>query len=84
MVQREELLQVLRRQPFQPFRVYLVDGRVFEIRYRDVNVLGETFFGIGIPEPDVPDPFAEDVIPVPLRDIQRIELEEPTGSVTSG
>src|SRR2546423_797033 len=70
MVQSQELRQLLRQRPFQPFRVHLTDGRVFEIRYPDINLLGETFFSIGIPEPNVPDPFGEYSVLVTLDEIQ--------------
>jgi hypothetical protein len=56
-MQRDVLREWLRRQPFQPFRVYLADGRTFEIRYPRMNLLAQTFIKIGIPERGSPDPF---------------------------
>ncbi len=83
MVQAQEIRQLLRQRPFQPFRVYLTDGRVFEIRYPDINLLGESFFSIGIPEPNVPDPFGEYSVLVEVEDVQRVELINPTDSAAS-
>jgi hypothetical protein len=56
-MQREVLREWLKRQPFQPFRVYLTDGRTFEIRYPRMNLLAQTFIKIGIPMPGSTDPF---------------------------
>ena len=73
MKRSEELKQLLRQRPFRPFRVHLSDGRAFEIHYPEINLVGETFFIIGIPEANVPDPFADDWVMVEMTDIQRIE-----------
>ena len=40
----QQLLQLLRQRPFKPFRVSLNDGRVFDIRYPDLNIVGMTWF----------------------------------------
>lgn len=29
----EDILEILRTTPFEPFRVYLIDGAVYEIRH---------------------------------------------------
>ena len=73
MKRSEELKQLLRQRPFRPFRVLLTDGRAFDIHYPEINLVGETFFVIGIPEPNVPDPFGDGWVMVEMTDIQRIE-----------
>jgi hypothetical protein len=60
MVHPEELLQRLRRRPFEPFFVHLSDGRVFEVRYPDMNLVFTTYLLLGIPEADHPDPIIAD------------------------
>ena len=52
-MQRETLREWLKRQPFQPFRVYLTDGRVYKVRYPRMNLLAQAFIKIGIPAPDI-------------------------------
>jgi hypothetical protein len=74
MVTPDDLLRLLRKRPFEPFRVYLTDGRTFDIRYPEMNLVGETFFDIGVPEKGVEDPFAEYGVTVPLDWISRIEV----------
>jgi hypothetical protein len=73
-MQGETLHQWLKRRPFQPFRVYLADGRMFDIRYPRMNLLGRTFIKIGIPEANSPDPLICDHTEyVPLTQITRLE-----------
>jgi hypothetical protein len=70
----EQLRQHLYRQPFEPFRVRLSDGRSYDIRYRDLNLVGESVFIIGIPEAGDPDPqFFDHTIWVPLKLIDGID-----------
>ncbi|HXG10598.1 MAG TPA: hypothetical protein VNK04_12625 [Gemmataceae bacterium] len=80
---REQLYDLLHRRPFQPFRVHLKDGRVFEIHYPEINLLGQSFIEIGIPEPDNPDPFAERTVFVLLSQIQQVEPLSGAASSTS-
>ncbi len=73
-MKQEELRELLKRRPFQPFRVHLTDGRSYEIRYPEINLLGQTFIDIGIPVPNDPDPFCDHTVIVPLSLIRHIEL----------
>lgn len=80
-MQRDELLTMLRKRPFVPFRVCLVDGRSYEIRQPDMNLLANTFMTIGIPEPDVADPFPDHSVMVGLDEIARVEPCECTATL---
>lgn len=53
-MQPAEMQALLRKRPFDPFRLHLDDGRVFEIRYPELNLVTELRFVVGIP--DVNDP----------------------------
>jgi hypothetical protein len=55
----DEIYRRLHQRPFEPFRVHLNDGRVFEIRYPEINMITRTDLIIGIPEANEPDPIAE-------------------------
>ncbi len=55
-MQRDTIREWLKRQPFQPFRVHLADGRTFDIRHPRTNVLAQTFVKIGIPVPESTNP----------------------------
>jgi len=71
---RERLQHLLRQRPFRPFRIELNDGRVFEIHFPEINLLGQSYIDIGIPEPDNPDPYYDHLVFVPLSLIRHVEL----------
>jgi hypothetical protein len=71
-MEREELSRLLRQRPFQPFRVVLTDGRTFDVRYPEMNLLARLFIKIGIPEPG-PSPICDHTEFVPLSQIVRVE-----------
>jgi len=48
------------REPFQPFRVRLKDGRTFDIVHPNMGMVTEAVFTIGIPAPDDPNPIYAD------------------------
>jgi hypothetical protein len=80
-MQRDTLREWLKRQPFQPFRVFLADGRTFDIRHPRTNLLAQTFIKIGIPEPNSTDPLSCDYTEfVPLTQITKVE---PLSSISS-
>jgi hypothetical protein len=56
-VTAEELFRLVHHEPFQPFRIYLQDGRSFDVRYPHLAAPGVEYFDLGIPVPGDPDPF---------------------------
>src|SRR5262249_10684504 len=68
-----ELYQKLATRPFQPVRVHLTDGRSYDIPDRQLAVVGETYLDIGIPVPNQPDPIADDIVRVQLKEIRSID-----------
>jgi hypothetical protein len=81
MIDAMDLYRTLHHKPFQPFRVHLTDGRSYDIRFPRNNVVGTTYFVIGIPAPEHPEFIAERTIRVPLELIDRIEGLEQSSSV---
>ena len=73
MIDAMDLYRALHRKPFQPFRVYLIDGTFYDVRYPRNNVVGTNFFVIGIPAPEDPEFVAERTVRVPLEQIDRVE-----------
>jgi hypothetical protein len=83
MIQAEELYRTLHRQPFQPFRVRLKDGRCYDIGNEHLAVVGQTYLAVGIPLPnerDHPWPLCDYVDTVDLADIVRVESLSPSGA----
>ncbi len=62
-----------RQEPFQPFRVYLKDGSVYDVRYRNMNLVLRSFVKIGVPDLNGPEPKCQYTEYVPLVQIDRIE-----------
>ena len=50
---QEDLLKILRIQPFEPFRMYLSDQTSFEIRHPDQCSVGRTTAYVGVPRREV-------------------------------
>ncbi len=74
-MQPEILKQYLKREPFQPFRVRLRDGRTYEVRYPAVTrVWGDTILiGTPVPDPAYPDVAASTEY-VSTDEIERVEF----------
>jgi hypothetical protein len=82
MMQPDQLYALLQERPFQPMRVYLTDGRTYDIRFRELAVVGESWLDIGIPAPDEADAIADAIVTVPLEAIDRVERLSATASPT--
>jgi hypothetical protein len=73
MMGHEEFRQLLRQKPFQPFRVIVNDGRTYEVRFPEMNLVAHSFVKIGIPEAGVPHPICDHTEFVRLSQIVRVE-----------
>ncbi len=79
----DDLLQELRKQPFQPFRIYLTDGSTYEIRHPELVAVGRSRMFIGRPAPDETRPVFDDYLFVALLPINGIEPVAPNPSSQS-
>ncbi len=55
----QDILKYLQRTPFQPFRLCLSDGRLFEIRHPEMAMVGRSAVISGIPDPKEEEPIYE-------------------------
>ena len=72
----EDVQKKLRRQPFQPFRMYLTDGSVYDVMHPELVLLGRRSLVLGLagsPE----DTLYERTVDVDLLHIVRMEHLEP-------
>jgi hypothetical protein len=69
----QDLLDHLRRQPFQRFRLILTDGRTFEVRHPELAVVGKTTVAVSLTRPHDPEPANDRLVTIPLVDVLRIE-----------
>jgi hypothetical protein len=72
-MEHDELQRLLKQRPFQPFRVYVRDGRKYDIYYPRMNLLARSFIKIGIPDPNLPEPICDHLEFVLLAEIVRVE-----------
>ena len=65
--------QWFKQKPFHPFRVYVKDGRTYDVRHRNMNLVAETYVKIGIPDLTGSRPICDHTEYVALKQIDRIE-----------
>jgi hypothetical protein len=70
----EDLLELLRARPFEPFRLYLSDGAVFEVRHPDTAIVQRSRVTVAVPGPEGADGPAERTVNCALVHITRTEL----------
>jgi hypothetical protein len=75
----EEVRKFLWREPFQPVRVRLKDGRTFDIVHPNLGLAAEAIFIIGIPPANEPDAWYSDrQVWVQWADVEAVEpLPQP-------
>ena len=66
-----EVLEYLRRQPFEPFRIYLTDGTVYEVRHPDQCIVTRTAVHVALPGPS--QTYARGIAAYALVHINRLE-----------
>jgi hypothetical protein len=70
----DDVLQLLRSKPFQPFRISLSDGNQYEVRQPDNAIVSRSTVLVGVPGPRGPDGPAERVVTCALMHITRMEV----------
>jgi hypothetical protein len=70
----DDLLELLRAAPFEPFRIHLSDGATFEIRHPDMAIVQRSKVTVAVPGPDGPDGPAERTVNCALVHVTRTEL----------
>lgn len=68
----EEFVELIADRPFQPLRLHLADGRVREIRHREMAIVSKTSVAIGVPSDDLPR-IAVKIVHCSLANIVEIE-----------
>lgn len=76
----EDLLELLRARPFEPFRICLSDGAAYEIRHPDMAIVQRSKAIIGVPGPEGPDGPVERTVKCSLLHVTRTEVVNSAGS----
>jgi hypothetical protein len=69
----DDVLQLLRARPFQPFRVSLCDGQQYEVRHPEMAIVSRSTVLVGLPGPHGLDEPVEKVVTCALVHITRME-----------
>lgn len=69
----DDLLELIRAQPFEPFRIHLSDGAAYDIRHPDQIITQRSKVIVGVPGRDAPDGPAEHTVHCALMHITRTE-----------
>jgi hypothetical protein len=72
-VEYDEMRRWLKQTPFQPFRVFVRDGRIYNVIHPRMTLLARTYINIGIPALDLRPPLCDHTEHVRLADIDRVE-----------
>jgi hypothetical protein len=78
----DDVLRLLRARPFQPFRIWLSDGKDYEIRHPEMAIVSRSTVSLGIPGPRGPEGPAERVVTCALVHITRMELLDGASTAT--
>lgn len=72
-MKRDDVLRLVRQQPFKPFRITTSGGETIDIVKEGMVLVGDTDVNIGLPHPERPFPAVRNVIWLGLADIVRTE-----------
>jgi hypothetical protein len=79
----DDIRELLRRQPFRPFRLILSNNQAHEIRHRDFALVTRSMVHIGFPSSEEETAEAEHRIGVALIHIVQYELLPVAGASSS-
>jgi len=51
MFRTEDIQELIRKQPFEPFRICMSDGRIYDVMHPELCLPGRTKVHVGVPDP---------------------------------
>ena len=76
-MRHEDILKLLRDQPFRPFRVYLSNGDVHEVRHPELVWVSRSLMMIALPAAGLPSPAIDDYVTIALIHINKVDYLTP-------
>jgi hypothetical protein len=73
MLRPDDMLKLLQKRPFEPFRIHLTDGKTYDIKHPELVITGERFLIVGEPRPGKNGAVAASYDTVILMHIVRLE-----------
>jgi hypothetical protein len=72
-MQPDELRVFFDNRPFRTLRIHLKDGRTYDVRFRELVIVGHDYLTVGIPAPLERDAIYDTVEHVRLEEIDQID-----------
>jgi hypothetical protein len=69
-----DLLQVLRKRPFEPFRLVLTNGQSYEVHHPDMALVTRGAVHVAVPSPASPNDPANEVVFLSLFHVMKVEF----------
>ncbi len=81
----EDIREIVHRQPFQPFRLTLTDGRTVDVQHPELIMIGRSSVVIGTARPNAKEPIYDRFVTISILHIMQIvPIDAPaTPSVSS-
>ena len=77
-MRQQEILEALAVRPFRPFRLFVADGAVYDVRHPDLVLAAPAYAVVGVPASAQSPPAIEKHVIIDMFHITRIEpLETP-------
>ena len=71
---QDEILQLLRTRPFEPFRMFLSNNQTNDVRHPDMAIATPSAVFVGIPASSAPKEAAQEVEFVSLHHVVKVEF----------
>ena len=69
----EDILIFVNRRPFEPFRLFVTDGSVYEIRHPEMVMMGKRSLAVGLAQTNAQPPLYDRLAIVALLHVTRVE-----------
>jgi hypothetical protein len=80
----EDIREFVSRQPFQPFRITLTDGRTYDVLHPELAMVGRSNVAVGLVRPGDQEPIYDRLVTVSLHHIMQVEPIPGDFSSTNG
>jgi hypothetical protein len=75
----EDIRDLIRHEPFRPFRITLTDGRFYDVRHPELAMVGRSTVAIGLPANGQDETIFDRLVTVDLLHIMQTEHVDTTG-----
>ncbi len=69
----QDFRDYLRKQPFEPFRLTLTDGRSYDVLHPELAMVGHSTVAVGLARADAAEPVYDRLVTISLLHIMQIE-----------